>query len=40
MPNEQKSLFLLSKLDGITINTSESYIKPLVNFFRMREKRW
>lgn len=38
--NEQKSLFLLSKLDGITINTSESYIKPLVNFFRMREKRW
>ncbi len=38
--NEQKTLFASSKLDGITINTNESYIKPLVNFFRMREKRW
>jgi len=37
---EQQSLFLLSKLDSITINTKDSYIKPLVNFFRMREKRW
>lgn len=37
---EQKTLFASSKLDGIIINTKESYIKPLVNFFKMREKRW
>jgi uncharacterized protein (DUF58 family) len=36
----RKNLFVTGKIDGIEINTAESYIKPLVNFFRLREKRW
>jgi uncharacterized protein (DUF58 family) len=35
-----ESLFLSSRLDSIDIRTGENYIKPLVRFFRMREKRW
>jgi uncharacterized protein (DUF58 family) len=35
-----KSLFLSSRLDNIEINTGENYIKPLVQFFRLRERRW
>ncbi len=37
---ERKSLFLSSRLDGIEVQTGEDYIKPLVQFFRLREKRW
>jgi len=37
---KRKSLFLTSRLDSIEINTGENYIKPLVQFFRKREKRW
>jgi len=37
---ERKNLFLRSKIDSISVNTKESYIKPLVNFFKMRESRW
>jgi len=36
----RKSLFLSSRLDNVEINTGENYIKPLVQFFRLREKRW
>jgi uncharacterized protein (DUF58 family) len=37
---ERKSLFLSSRLDSIEIQTAEDYIKPIVRFFRQREKRW
>ncbi len=37
---QRKALFLRSRLDSVTINTGDSYIKPLVDFFKMREKRW
>jgi uncharacterized protein (DUF58 family) len=34
-----KKDFLLSGVDHININTAESYIKPLINFFKKRENR-
>ncbi|RPI69571.1 MAG: DUF58 domain-containing protein [Ignavibacteriales bacterium] len=37
---KRKSLFLTSRLDSIEVNTGENYIKPLVQFFRKRERRW
>ncbi len=36
----RRSLFLSSRLDSIIVNTEENYIKPLVQFFRKRERRW
>ncbi|MCX7874798.1 MAG: DUF58 domain-containing protein [Melioribacteraceae bacterium] len=36
----RKSLFISSRLDSIEIETSKSYVKPLVDFFKLREKRW
>jgi uncharacterized protein (DUF58 family) len=36
----RKSLFVSSRLDSIEIQTGQNYIKPLVQFFRMRERRW
>jgi uncharacterized protein (DUF58 family) len=36
----RKSLFLSSRLDSIEIQAGEDYIKPLVQFFRLRERRW
>ncbi len=36
----RKSLFLSSRLDTIEVQTEENYIKPLVQFFRKRERRW
>ena len=36
----RKQLFLSSRLDSINIETSGSYVTPLVNFFKLREKRW
>lgn len=36
----RKSLFLSSRLDSIEINTDQNYVKPLVQFFRVRERRW
>lgn len=38
--NYRKQTFISSRLDVINVNTRETYIKPLVNFFRMRERRW
>ncbi len=36
--SKRKSVFIKSRLDAIEINTAESYVKPLANFFRKREK--
>ncbi len=36
----RKSLFRSSRLDSVEIITGDSYIKPLVDFFKLREKRW
>ncbi len=36
----RKSLFVSSRLDSIEITTGENYVKPLVQFFRLRERRW
>ena len=38
--SERKTLFIKSRLDSIEIKTGENYVTPLVNFFRLREKRW
>jgi len=40
--NEEKrtQLFRSSRIDKIEVNTDKSYVKPLVDFFRLREKRW
>lgn len=35
-----QSLFLSSRLDSVEIETGQNYIKPLVRFFKMRERRW
>jgi uncharacterized protein (DUF58 family) len=36
----RRHLFVSSRLDSIDIETSGSYVKPLVDFFKLREKRW
>lgn len=38
--NFQSELFLKNKVDTIPIDISSSYIKPLIDFFKLREKRW
>jgi uncharacterized protein (DUF58 family) len=38
--SRRDSLFLMSRLDKIYVQTGEDYIKPLVQFFRLRERRW
>ncbi|MCK7522217.1 MAG: hypothetical protein MZV64_33355 [Ignavibacteriales bacterium] len=38
--SDRKSLFIKSRLDSIEIKTGENYVTPLVNFFRLRERRW
>jgi uncharacterized protein (DUF58 family) len=38
--NYRKQLFISSRLDSINVQSSGSYIKPLVDFFKMRERRW
>jgi uncharacterized protein (DUF58 family) len=38
--SKRKYLFRLNKIDSIQIINSEDYIKPLVQFFKVREKRW
>lgn len=37
---KRKSLFISSRLDSVYVQAGSNYISPLVNFFRMREKRW
>ena len=36
----RRSLFLRSKLDSVEIPLDKPYMKPLVDFFRLRERRW
>ena len=36
----RNSIFVKSRLDKIEVTTGSSYIQPLVQFFRRREKRW
>jgi len=36
---ERKSLFLRSKVDAIPIRIDRPYIKPIVDFFKLRERR-
>jgi uncharacterized protein (DUF58 family) len=36
----QNNLFKKSRVDTIQINTSSSYVKPLIDFFKLRERRW
>jgi uncharacterized protein (DUF58 family) len=38
--NKRNALFLSSRIDRILIETGKDYIKPLVQFFRLRERRW
>lgn len=38
--NKRNYLFRLNKIDSIQIRNGEDYIKPLVQFFKIREKRW
>jgi hypothetical protein len=37
---KRKSLFISNRIDAINISTGENYIQPLVQFFKMRERRW
>ena len=37
---KRKTLFVASRLDSIEVQTGQDYVKPLVQFFKMREKRW
>jgi uncharacterized protein (DUF58 family) len=36
----RRSMFLKAKLDKVEIPLDKPYMKPLVDFFRMRERRW
>lgn len=36
----RKKLFTTNHIDTIEIQTGGNYVKPIVQFFRMREKRW
>lgn len=36
----RQSLFIKSRLDDIEVRLDQPYLKPLIDFFRLREKRW
>lgn len=36
----QHELFTKSRVDTIKVNTGSSYVRPLIDFFKLREKRW
>lgn len=38
--DSRRSTFVKAKLDGIDIRLDKPYMKPLVDFFRLRERRW
>jgi uncharacterized protein (DUF58 family) len=40
MIEDRKALFISGRLDSIEVKTGEDYVKPLVQFFRLRERRW
>jgi uncharacterized protein (DUF58 family) len=37
---KRKTIFVASRLDSIEVQTGQDYVKPLVQFFKMRERRW
>jgi len=37
---QRRSLFVSGRLDTIQVQAGDNYITPLVQFFRMRERRW
>lgn len=37
---KRKNLFAAGRIDNIEVKTGEDYVKPLIRFFRMRERRW
>ncbi len=37
---KRRQLFISSRIDKINVNTDQSYVKPLVDFFKLRERRW
>jgi uncharacterized protein (DUF58 family) len=40
MQQSRKSLFVKSRLDDVEVRLDQPYLKPLIDFFRLREKRW
>jgi uncharacterized protein (DUF58 family) len=40
MQEARKSLFIKARLDDIEVHLEQPYLKPLIDFFRLREKRW
>ncbi|MBI3786784.1 MAG: DUF58 domain-containing protein [Ignavibacteriales bacterium] len=40
MEQTRRSVFIKSKLDAIDIRLDQPYMKPLIDFFRLRERRW
>lgn len=36
----RKNLFASGRIDNIEVKTGEDYVKPLIRFFKMRERRW
>lgn len=40
LQKSRRSLFVRSKLDSVEIPLDRPYMKPLVDFFRLRERRW
>lgn len=40
LAEKRKYIFRSNKIDSVNIKTGENYIKPLVQFFKLRERRW
>ncbi len=40
LAEKRKYMFRSNKIDSVNIQTGENYIKPLVQFFKLRERRW
>ncbi|MFN3873468.1 MAG: DUF58 domain-containing protein [Ignavibacterium sp.] len=40
LSEKRKYIFRSNKIDSVNIQTGENYIKPLVQFFKLRERRW
>ncbi len=40
LAKNRQYLFRINRIDNINISVGEDYIKPLVQFFKVREKRW
>jgi len=40
LEDSRRSTFVKAKLDNIDVRLDKPYMKPLVDFFRLRERRW